>query len=280
MVIKNLNDFGFKTANRTYIIAEIGINHRGCVKTAKRLIDSAVRAGVDAVKFQTYLTEQRAPEGNDVVFKLLKELELPFEAFTELKEYCDQLGITFFSTPFDAESVAYLESIDTALYKIASFDVVNKPLLQSLAQTKKPIIMSVGMSDLNEIKAAYDILNQGDASIALMHCISAYPTQEDQALLSNIYQLQHEFDCVIGQSDHTNDIQVPLYAVAAGAQIIEKHFKIDDDFECIDAPVSITEKQMSELVIQIRRVESIFGNTQFGLREPEQGATIFRRHRS
>ncbi len=277
MVIKNLKSYGFNTENRTYIIAEIGINHRGDVNIAKKLIDSAVRAGVDAVKFQTYLTEQRAPKGNDEVFKILKDLELPFEAFKELKDYASLCGVDFFSTPFDKESVDYLNGIGTALYKIASFDVVNHQLLKEIAKTGKPVILSVGMSSFNEIKAAYEILREGTKNIAILHCISSYPTNEEDAKLSNILKLQSEFDCVIGQSDHTNDIQVPLYAAAAGAQILEKHYKIDDDFECVDAPVSITEVQMRKLVEETRRLEKIFGSEEFGLREAEQGTEVFRR---
>jgi len=277
MKIKNLKDYGFNTKNKTYIIAEIGINHRGSVEVAKQLIDSAVRAGVDAVKFQTYITEKRAPKGNEAIFQILKKLELPFEAFKELKEYTKQYNIDFFSTPFDKESVDYLESIGTDLYKIASFDIVNHQLLKEVAKTGKPVILSVGMSNLDEIREAYKILREGTKNIAILHCISSYPTKEEDAKLSNISKLQTEFNCIIGQSDHTNGIKVPLYAVAAGAQIIEKHYKIDDDFECVDAPVSITEKQMKNLVKEIRNIEKIFGDEEFGMREAEQGIDIFRR---
>lgn len=276
-MVKNLKEYGFNTNNRTYIIAEIGINHRGNIEVAKQLIDSAVRTGVDAVKFQTYLTEQRAPKGNDEVFKILKDLELPFEAFKELKEYAKRYDVDFFSTPFDKESVDYLESIGTDLYKIASFDIVNHKLLREVAKTGKPVILSVGMSNLDEIKEAYKILSEGTKNIAILHCISSYPTQEKDAKLSNIAKLQKEFDCVIGQSDHTNDTFVPLCALSAGAQILEKHFKIDEDFECIDAPVSITEVQMKKLVDETRRIEMIFGNEEFGLRDAEQGTEAFRR---
>ena len=277
MVIKKLRDFGFNTDNRTYIIAEIGINHRGDINIAKKLIDSAVRSGVDAVKFQTYITEQRAPKGNSEVFKILKDLELPFEAFKELKDYASKYDVDFFSTPFDKESVDYLESIGTDLYKIASFDIVNHQLLREVAKTGKPVIMSVGMSNLDEIEDAYNILKEGTNSIAILHCISSYPTIEKDSNLSNIYKIQKQYDCIIGQSDHTNDIKVPIYAAAAGAQILEKHFKIDDDFECVDAPVSITEIQMKKMVEKVRDLEKIFGNEDFGLREAEKGAGIFRR---
>lgn len=278
MIIKQLKDFGFNTDNRTYIIAEIGINHRGDIDVAKQLIDSAVCSGVDAVKFQTYITEYRAPKGNYEIFKILKELELPFSAFEELKDYTKQYNIDFFSTPFDKESVEFLNSIGMELYKIASFDVVNHEFLRDVAKTSKPVIMSVGMSNLDEIKDAYSILKEGTDNIAILHCISSYPTIEKDSNLSNIYKIQEQFDCVIGQSDHTNDIIVPIYAAAAGAQILEKHFKINDEFECIDSSVSITELQMQQLVKKIRNLEKVFGKENFGIRDSEEGTKIFRRY--
>ncbi|MCM8530260.1 MAG: N-acetylneuraminate synthase family protein [Lentisphaeraceae bacterium] len=275
--MKNLKEFGFNTDNRTYIIAEIGINHGGDIELAKKLIDSAVRSGVDAVKFQTYLTEKRAPEGNQVVFDILKKHELPLEAFGELKKYADQYDVEFFSTAFDKESIDYLESIDCSIYKVASFDVVNHQLLKDVSLTGKPAIMSVGMANFDEISEAYKILKRNSDKIALLHCISSYPTKPEDANLAAMLKLQKEFDCIIGQSDHTNDIQVPLYAAAAGAQILEKHFKIDDEMDCIDAPVSITEKQMRELVSEVRKIEKIFGTGALGIRQAEKAIVPFRR---
>jgi len=277
LIIKNLKKFGFNTNNRTYIVAEIGINHRGDVAVAKKLIESAARTGADAVKFQTYLTKKRAPKNNKEIFKILKDLELPFEAFKELKDYSKKCGVDFFSTPFDKESVEYLEKIDTDFYKIASFDVVNHQLLREVSKTGKPVIMSVGMSNLNEIESAYNILKKGTKNIAILHCISSYPTPEEKSNLSNIYEIQKKFDCIVGQSDHTNDIKVPIYAAAAGAQILEKHYKIDEDFKCIDSPVSITEIQMKKLVDEIRKLEKIFGHESFEIKEIEKGAQIFKR---
>ena len=275
--IKDLKKFGFNTNNRTYIIAEIGINHRGNINTAKKLIESAARTGVDAVKFQTYLTEKRAPKNNKEVFKILKDLELPFEAFKELKDYSKYYNVNFFSTPFDRESVEYLEKIDTNMYKVASFDVTNHQFLKEVSKTGKPIILSVGMSNLTEIDDAFNILKNGTDKIAILHCISSYPTPEENSNLSNLNEIQKRFDCVVGQSDHTNDIKVPIYAAAAGAQIIEKHFKIDDNFDCIDAQVSITETQMTKLVKEIRKLEKIFGEQNFNVKEIEKNAQIFRR---
>ena len=277
LTIKDLKKFGFNTDNRTYIVAEIGINHRGDVNVAKKLIESAAKTGADAVKFQTYLTEKRAPKNNKEIFKILKNLELPFEAFKELKDYSKYCGVDFFSTPFDKESVEYLEKINTDIYKIASFDVVNHKLLEEVSKTGKPVIMSVGMSNLAEIENAFNILKKGTNNIAILHCISSYPTPEEKSNLSNIYKIQKKFNCIVGQSDHTNDIKVPIYAAAAGAQILEKHYKINEDFDCIDSPVSITEIQMKKLVDEIRKLEEIFGAESFEVKEIEKNAQIFKR---
>lgn len=277
MRIKKLKQFGFNTDKRTYVIAEIGINHGGDLALAERLIASAARTGVDAVKFQTYLTEKRAPKGNQAIFDILKKCELPFEAFRSLKECAASHGVGFFSTPFDRESVEYLQAIDVDLFKVASFDVVNLNLLRDLAKTHKPIIMSVGMADRQEIDLAYQTLREGTKNLALLHCVSAYPIEEKQANLSAIYELQDAYDCVVGYSDHTADISTSLYAAAAGAQIIEKHYRIDEAMDCIDAPVSITEKQTKKLVDELRRLEAIFGDGKLGVREAEKNTTAFRR---
>ena len=274
--MKNLRSYGFNTENKTYIIAEIGINHNGSFELAKKLIESAARAGVDAVKFQTYITEKRVQKDSPI-FDILKKCEFSFDIFSKLKLYAENLNIDFFSTPFDDESVDYLESINTKLYKIASFDVVNSKLLKKVSDTSKPIIMSVGMSNLDEIKSAYDILKFKTPNIALLHCVSSYPTNESDSNLASIYKLKDSFDCIIGQSDHTNDIIVPLYAVCSGAQIIEKHYRIDSNMECVDSPVSISEYQMKKLVIETRRIEKIMGSPELNLRDCEKGALTFRR---
>lgn len=274
---KKLRDFGFNTDNRTYVIAEIGLNHGGDVALAKALIKAAARAGADAAKFQTYVTEKRAPKGNQPVRDLLQSLELPFEAFAELKDAAEGAGIDFFSTAFDTESVNYLESIGCAMYKIASFDVVNRELLRAVAGTGKPVIMSVGMANRKEIDVAYEILELGGANIALLHCVSCYPLQEDDANLAAIYALQDQYDCVIGYSDHTAGIEVPLLAVAAGAQVVEKHFRLTDTMECVDAAVSISEAQMREMVERIRRTERAFGSGELGMTAGQEPIAVFRR---
>jgi N,N'-diacetyllegionaminate synthase len=274
---KKLKNYGLRTDNPTYIIAEAGINHGGDLELAKKLISSAARSGADAVKFQTYLTEKRCPPDKPAVFEILKRCELPFEAFKTLKQHADKCGIQFFSTPFDEESVDYLESIGCELYKIASFDIVNRKLLKKIASTGKLVILSVGMANVEEIKTAYKLLRKGTKKISVLHCISSYPTNEQDARLENIRALEETFDCVIGQSDHTADIIVPLYAVAVGAQILEKHYCLNGQKDCVDGPVSITEDQMKKLVKETRRLEAILGEKEFGVRAAEKGIVPFRR---
>lgn len=275
--MKNLKSFGFNTKNNTYIIAEIGINHNGNFDLAKKLIQSASKAGADAVKFQTYITEKRVSKDSPI-YEILKKCEFDFDIFLKLKSFAEKLNLDFFSTPFDIDSIDYLESIKVPLYKIASFDTVNKNFLKRISLVNKPIIMSVGMTNLEEIKNAISILNKNNSRLAILHCISSYPTEEKNSNLKAIEILKNNFgDCIIGQSDHTNDIKVPIYAVCAGAQIIEKHFKIDEQMECVDSSVSITQKQFENMVTEIRTIEKIFGNGKLGVRNSEEALTNYRR---
>jgi N,N'-diacetyllegionaminate synthase len=274
-MFKDLNDYGFKTSDRFYVIAEIGINHGGDLDDAKRLIDSAARSGANAVKFQTYLTEKRVPKDSPI-FEILKTCELPLSSFEVLKNHADSLEVDFFSTPFDRESVECLSSLNVPLYKIASFDVVNHSLLSSLSLEKTPVIMSVGMSSLKEINEAYEILSES-CPITLLHCISAYPTHKLDSNLSAIDELKKNFDCVVGQSDHTNGIQSPLYAYLRGAQVLEKHYKINDSSECVDSPVSITENQMSQLIQHLKEADRMLGSGILGIRSAEIDTVPYRR---
>ncbi len=275
--MKDLKKYGLRTENKCFVVAEIGINHGGNIETAKRLIESASKTGVDAVKFQTYITEKRVPKDSPL-FSILKECELPQKAFKELKRYSEEHGLEFFSTPFDEESLSCLNELGCNLFKVASFDVTNHRFLSQIASLGKTVVMSVGMSNLDEIKEAYEILRSKTDKIAILHCISAYPTKEKDANLSAIYVLKNKFDCIIGQSDHRDDIAISVLAVVAGAQIIEKHFMIDEKMRCVDAPVSITEKKMKKMIEEIRKIENILGNAEFGIREAEKDCKILRRY--
>jgi len=270
-------DYGLKTNHNVYVVAEIGINHGGDVDKAIQLIESAGQTGCDAVKFQTYLTEKRcSPEQKDV-YAILKRCELPFAAFSKLKECADDHGLQFFSTPFDEESLECLESIGCELYKVASFDVVNRQLIDRLGKTRKPVIMSVGMASMEEIDAAFSILRASTDKIVLLNCTSAYPMPEDDANLGALHVLRKRYGCLVGYSDHSTGNIVSQYAVAAGSQVIERHYRIDESMECVDAPVSVTQEQMLELVQNIRRLETILGDGQLGVKAVEKDIIPFRR---
>lgn len=264
-------------SKKTFVIAELGINHGGNINTAYKLIKSASKSGVDAVKFQTYLTEKRVPKKSKI-YNILKNCELPFTSFKKLKDYAESCGVIFFSTAFDKESFDYLESIKVKLYKIASFDVTNLNLIKTISSSKKPIIISRGMATLSEIKKAYNLIQNKVNKIGLLHCVSSYPLKEKDANLKAIDTLKNNFkNCVPGYSDHTPDIKTSIYAVAGGAQIIEKHYKISNSMKCVDAPVSISFKQMERLVKEIRMLEKIFGEGKLICLRSEKGTKIFRR---
>lgn len=260
----------------TFIVAEIGINHNGEMRTAERLIESAATAGADAVKFQTYVTEQRVPRSNPF-FELLKQCELPFPQQAELKAFAEHVGVLFFSTPFDTESVEFLASLNVSVYKIASFDIVNLRLLRKAASTGKPVIVSRGMATFEEINRAVAVLEEASAPYALLHCISAYPTPEDQANLNAIRTLVEHYQCPVGYSDHTLGIEVPVYAVAVGAHIIEKHFTLDRSMQGPDHSLSANPTQLAEMIQRIRSLERALGHAQLCVVEAEQGTLIYRR---
>lgn len=273
-----LRNFGLNTKNHNYVIAEIGINHGGSLEKAEMLIESASRTGCDAVKFQTYITEKRAPKNNKKIYNILKKCELSFKDFEYLKKFSEKRKIEFFSTPFDLESLNFLCDIGVNIVKVSSFDLTNRIFLEHISKTNRTIIISTGMGKLNEINNALDILSKNSNKIILLHCVSSYPTQEKEASLANILELKSKFkDVIIGQSDHTNDIKVPLYAVAVGARVIEKHYMINKDDDCIDATVSISENQMLDLVTEIRKLEKIIGSPIYGVTESQKNSLIFRR---
>ena len=250
----------------------------GSLSLAKRLILSAARAGVNAVKFQTYITEKRAKK-NSPIFNILKKCELKFNDFKILKKIAEKKKIDFFSTPFDTESFDYLNKIGVNIIKISSFDVVNIKFLKYLSKFRKTYILSVGMSKLKEIKRAYKILeNKGKNKVILLHCISSYPTNEKDSNLACLSYLKKNFKCLVGHSDHTNDIFVPFCAGMMGASVIEKHFKLDSKMKCVDDAVSITENQTKELVAMFQRARGCFGKSKFGIRTTEKPFKIYRRY--
>lgn len=267
--------------NPVFIIAEAGVNHNGDISKAKELIDAAVEAGVDAVKFQTFntdkLTTKKAPKAdyqnettdkNESQYDMLKKLELSKEEHIILKEYCEKKNINFMSTPFSFDTVDLLEEIGIDIYKIGSSDTNNLPLLKCIAQKNKPIILSTGMSTLTEVSEAVDtILNTGNDKLVLLHCVSNYPAEYENINLKAMDTMKNAFNIETGYSDHTLGIEVPVAAAARGAALIEKHFTLDKNMKGPDHKASLNPKELKNMVQSIRNIETSLGN---GIKEPTQ----------
>lgn len=263
----------------TYIIAEAGVNHNGNIETAMQMIDAAKNCGCDCIKFQTFHTEALVTknakkaeyqiantQNEDSQYSMLKKLELTFSDFKLLKEHCEELGIDFMSTPFDKESVDLLEQIDVAVYKMSSGDITNKNLLEYVADTHKPIILSTGMCTMDEVHEAVSwIENRNNRKLTLLHCTSNYPTPYDEVNLNAMLTLDQEFSYPVGYSDHTQGILIPVMAASMGAVVIEKHFTLDKNMEGPDHRASLDSLELAEMVTAIRNVEAARGD---GIKRP------------
>lgn len=257
--------------NSTFIIAEIGVNHNGDVNLAKNLIKSASECGVDAVKFQTFKSEDLVTQNTKTAkyqekntnessqLEMLKKLELTFEDFKELKEYALKCNVMFISSPFDIKSVDLLEKLDVSLYKLGSGELNNFELIDYVQKTGKPIILSTGMATLDEIQETYDFIVNKD-NLTILHCITGYPTSFEEANLNFIKTLQSKFNLPIGFSDHSPGIELPIAAVALGACVVEKHFTLDKDLEGPDHKASLNPKEFKAMVDAIRNVEVALGD--------------------
>jgi N-acetylneuraminate synthase len=267
--------------NSTFIIAEAGVNHNGDIELAKALIDAAVNAKVDAVKFQTWKTELIVTESAEMAdyqknntgtiesqFQMLKKLELNYLAFIELKAYCDNKNIIFLSTADEEVSATFLNDLQD-IFKIGSGELTNTPFLRHIAQFKKPIILSTGMGYLSEIEHALEILlNAGltREQISIVHATTEYPTPMQDVNLKAMLTIQHAFPGIkIGYSDHTLGIEVAIAAVALGATIIEKHFTLDRDMPGPDHKASLEPTELTAMVSAIRNIEKALGH---GRKEP------------
>lgn len=259
---------------KTLIIAEAGVNHNGNFELAKKLVDKAVEAGADIVKFQTCKAEnvisryadkaeyQKVTTGEaDSQLDMVRKLMLTYEEYGKLKEYCDEKGIEFLSTAFDLPSVDYLHSIGMKRWKIPSGEITNLPLLIKIAQLHEPIIMSTGMSELSEVADAVKVLIENGASdITLLHCTTEYPAPYEDVNLKAMETMRDAFDLPIGYSDHTKGLEIPVAAVARGACVIEKHFTLDRNMEGPDHKASIEPDELKQMVDMIRHVEVAIGD--------------------
>lgn len=259
--------------SHVFVIAEAGVNHNGNIEIAKKLIDAAILSEADAIKFQTFKAEnlvtknapkaqyQKTNTGDGGQYDMLKNLELSLQEHIILKDYCEKKGIIFISTPFDFESVNLLEKIDVPLYKVSSGDLTNIPLIKYIAKLKKPMIISTGMANLGEVEEAIGVVKEtGNSQINLLHCTSNYPTNYEDVNLNAMITLKNTFKIPVGYSDHTIGIEVPIAAVAMGAQIIEKHFTLDKNMEGPDHKTSLNPEEFSQMVSNIRNIEKSFGD--------------------
>lgn len=256
-----------------FIIAEAGVNHNGDITLAKELVDKAVFTGVDAIKFQTFKAEKLVTEYAEMAeyqkdnigkvdsqFNMLKKLELSYEAFIELQEYCRSKEIMFLSTPFDFESADFLASIGMEAFKISSADLTNIPFLEHIARFNKPIILSSGMATLSEIEEAINVIYcLGNREVAVLHCTSNYPAKLQNVNLNAMNTIKNAFKIVSGYSDHTEGITIAIAAAAMGGNIIEKHFTIDKSMDGPDHKASLTPLELKEMVEAIRNVEMALG---------------------
>jgi len=257
-----------------FVVAEAGVNHNGDLALARRLVDAAREAGADAVKFQTFRSDalvsrhapkaayQRATTGEaGSQAEMLSRLELSFDQHVDLRDRCAKQGLVFFSAPFDEASVEVLAALGVSLYKVPSGEITNLPLLARIAAKRKPVILSTGMSTLDEVAAAVDAIGAaGDPPLALLHRLSAYPAPVDEVNVRAMGTLRDRFGCPVGFSDHTLGIAVALGAVARGAAIIEKHLTLDKSLPGPDHRASLEPGEFAELVRGIRAIEASLGD--------------------
>ncbi|MBD5233363.1 MAG: N-acetylneuraminate synthase [Bacteroidales bacterium] len=276
--------------DRVLIIAEAGVNHNGSYDRAIKMIDTANVCGVDYIKFQTFkaqnIVNRYAPQaeyqkknlasyndGDDSQLNMLKSLELSFQDFVSLNDYCKKSGIKFLSTPFDLDSVDFLASIGMDYMKIPSGEITNLPYLRKIANLHVPVIMSTGMSTLGEVEQAVDVLYKGGLStqdITLLHCNTEYPTPYSDVNLLAMETLKKAFGTKIGYSDHTKGIEVALAAVSLGASVIEKHFTLDKTLPGPDHVASLDPIELKAMVDSIRHIEEAIGHTEKRVTDSER----------
>jgi len=268
---------------KVFIIAEAGVNHNGCIETAKKLIDVAVEAGVDAVKFQTFKAEnlvsksakkaeyqKQTTDGDESQFEMIKKLELDVDTHKELMDYCASQKIMFLSTPFDHDSIDLLDVLKLDIFKIPSGEISNLPYLRHIGSLNKQVILSTGMADLGEIEDALDILiaaGTAKEKITVLHANTEYPSPMEDVNLKAMQTIARAFNMDVGYSDHTLGIEVDIAAVAMGAKVIEKHFTLDRAMVGPDHKASLEPDELKAMVQGIRNIEKALGN---GIKKPSK----------
>ncbi len=263
--------------NKVFIIAEAGVNHNGSVALAKKLIDVAAESGVDAVKFQTFKTEnlvsknaqkadyqKETTDKEESQFDMIKKLELDLDTHRELMAYCQEKNIMFLSTPFDHDSIDMLDNLGLEIFKVPSGEITNLPYLRHIGSLNKKVILSTGMADMGEIEDALDVLTEAGTpkeNITVLHANTMYPTPMEDVNLRAMVTIGNTFDIPFGYSDHTLGIEVDIAAVAMGASVIEKHFTLDKTMEGPDHKASLEPSELKNMVKAIRNIEKALGSS-------------------
>ena len=274
-----------------FLVAEISANHCGNINLAKKLIKCAKDNGADAAKLQTYTADTMTIQSNKKYFKiknglwkgynlwnLYDEAQTPLEWNKKLFDYGKKLGITIFSTPFDETAVNLLEKLKCPMYKVASFEMTDLLLIKKISQTKKPIIISTGMASMEEIELAYRTAkNYGAKDITLLYCVSNYPSKNSDFNLNNIKILKNKFKCRVGLSDHSKDNRVAIAAIAAGAEVVEKHIALDKQKKGLDIEFSLKGKEIKKFKEDINLAYNLLGKKYFYRNKSEKKSKIFRR---
>lgn len=268
-----------------FIVAEAGVNHNGSVRLAKKLIDAAKNAGADAVKFQMFSAEKLVTKtaakatyqkkvSGATQYEMLKKLELSKNDFRTLKRHAEKLGLIFFVSPFDEEAADFLDELNVPAFKIASGELTNLPFLEYVARKNKPIILSTGMSTLQEVKEAINTIKRtANKKIILLHCVSNYPAKLEDSNLKAIQTMKKSFNLHVGYSDHTLGITASIAAAALGACIIEKHFTLNRKLPGPDHKTSLEPDKLGEMVVRIREVEKALGD---GIKRPTKSEEAVR----
>ncbi len=291
MIEVNLGGIKVGAGHPPLVVAELSANHNGSLQQAFSIIEAAAKAGAKAIKLQTYTADSMTlnselpdfrikdgPWSGYKLYDLYSEACTPYEWHAPLYAKAKALGMLVFSTPFDEAAVDFLETLDTAVYKVASFELTDLALIKKIALTGRPIIMSTGMANLGEIQQAYKVAKEyGSGELVLLHCISGYPTPCEQANLATIKDLADNFDCVVGLSDHTLGTAVSVAAVAVGACVIEKHFTLKRRDGGADAAFSIEPDELETLCRDTQIAWSAIGTAGYGLKPAEEGNIQFRR---
>lgn len=259
--------------DKTFIIAEAGVNHNGDVSLAKEMIDVAVEAGADAVKFQTFKTDdlilkdiEKAPyqkkttDSGESQYEMLKRLEMPYEQTVELMEHCRKKNVIFLSTPFEKASLDELDELGVPAFKVASTDLTNIQFLRQVAKKGKPMILSAGMCYLEEVEKALEAIYPINRQVVLLQCTANYPIQDTEANINVIRTFKEKFHILVGYSDHTVGVGAAPYAAALGAKVIEKHFTLDKTMAGPDQRASVSPEELRQLVMEIRHAEAYLGN--------------------